>query len=300
MIEPKHPVLSVRRQCDLLDLARSGLYYKVRGESPENLGLMRLIDEAYTRRPFYGVERMTAWLRRKRHEVNPKRVRRLMRLMGLEAIYAKPRLSAPGRAHKRYPYLLREVAVDRVDQVWSADITYLRLRDGFLYLVAVMDWRSRYVLSWELSRSLESDFCVRALKDALSGSRRPEIFNTDQGVQFTSEGFTSVLESREVAISMDGRGRAFDNIFSERLWRTVKYEEVYLKDYADIEEARRELRWYFRFYNQERLHQALDYHTPAEVYEGRFEDATGRAAARTVAGTPVALRTPSIPATVPV
>jgi len=299
MIEPKHPVLSVRRQCDLLDLARSGLYYKVRGESSENLGLMRLIDEAYTRRPFYGVERMTAWLRREGHMVNPKRVRRLMRLMGLEAIYAKPRLSAPGRAHKRYPYLLREVTVDRVDQVWSADITYLRLRDGFLYLVAVMDWRSRYVLSWELSRSLESDFCVRALKDALSRGG-PEIFNTDKGVQFTSEGFTSVLESREVAISMDGRGRAFDNIFSERLWRTVKYEEVYLKDYADIEQARRELRWYFRFYNQERLHQALDYHTPAEVYEGDFGDATGRAAARTVAGTPVALRTPSIPATVPV
>mgnify|MGYP000061755537 CR=1 FL=1 len=259
---------------------------------------MRLIDEAYTRWPFYGVPRMTAWLRRGGHTVNPKRVRRLMRLMGLEAIYAKPRLSASQKAHKRYPYLLWDVVVDHVDQVWSADITYLRLRGGFLYLVAVLDWHSRYVLSWELSRSLESDFCVRALEVALACGR-PEIFNTDQGVQFTSEAFTSVLEGREVAISMDGRGRAFDNIFSERLWRTVKYEEVYLKDYADEEEARRELGRYFRFYNRGRLHQALDYHTPAEVYEGRRGETRDRAAARTVAGTPVALRVPSVTATVP-
>jgi len=260
---------------------------------------MRLIDEAYTRWPFYGVPRMTAWLRRGGHTVNPKRVRRLMRLMGLEAIYAKPRLSASQKAHKRYPYLLWDVVVDHVDQVWSADITYLRLRGGFLYLVAVLDWHSRYVLSWELSRSLESDFCVRALEVALACGR-PEIFNTDQGVQFTSEAFTSVLEGREVAISMDGRGRAFDNIFSERLWRTVKYEEVYLKDYADEEEARRELGRYFRFYNRGRLHQALDYHTPAEVYEGRWGETRDRAAARTVAVTPVALRAPSVTATVPV
>jgi putative transposase len=299
MIEPEHPALSVRRQCELLVLARSGLYYEPQGESAKNLALMRLIDEAYTRWPFYGVRKMTAWLRREGHAVNPKRVRRLMRLMGLEAIYAKPRLSASEKTHKRYPYLLRDVTIDRVAQVWSADITYLRLRGGFVYLVAVLDWHSRYVLSWQLSSSLESDFCVRALKTALARGR-PEIFNTDQGVQFTSEAFTSVLEGREIAISMDGRGRAFDNIFSERLWRTVKYEEVYLKDYADIEEARRELRRYFRFYNQERLHQALDYHTPAEVYAGRLGDVTGRAVARTVAGTPVALRTPSIPATVTV
>jgi putative transposase len=299
MIEPEHPSLSVRRQCELLDLARSALYYEPRGESPENLQLMRLIDEAYTRWPFYGVPRMTAWLRREGHVVNPKRVRRLMRLMGLEAIYAKPRLSAPEKAHKRYPYLLRDAVIDRVDQVWSADITYLRLRGGFLYLVAVLDWHSRYVLSWELSRSLESDFCVRALKAALARGR-PEVFNTDQGVQFTSEAFTSVLEGREVAISMDGRGRAFDNIFSERLWRTVKYEEVYLKDYADEEEARRELGRYFRFYNRGRLHQALDYHTPAEVYEGRWGETRDRAAAPTVAVTPVALRAPSVTATVAV
>jgi putative transposase len=276
MIEPEHPALSVRRQCELLELARSGLYYEPRGESAENLALMRLIDEAYTRWPFYGVRRMTAWLRREGHAVNSKRVRRLMRLMGLEAIYAKPRLSASGKSHKRYPYLLRDVVIERADQVWSADITYLRL-----------------------SRSLESDFCVRALKEALARGR-PEVFNTDQGVQFTSEAFTGVLEGREIAVSMDGRGRAFDNIFSERLWRTVKYEEVYLKDYADEEEARRELRRYFRFYNQERLHQALDYHTPAEVYEGRWRETRDRAAARTVAVTPVALRAPSVTATVPV
>jgi len=299
MIEPEHPALSVRRQCELLDLARSGLYYEPRGESQKNLQLMRLIDEAYTRWPFYGVEKMTRWLRRQKHAVNPKRIRRLMRLMGLEAIYAKPHLSAPGKAHKRYPYLLRNVVVDRSDHVWSADITYLRLRGGFLYLVAVMDWHSRYVLSWKLSRSLENDFCVKALKEALARGR-PGIFNTDQGVQFTSEAFTSVLEERGVAISMDGRGRAFDNIFSERLWRTVKYEEVYLKDYADEEEARRELGRYFRFYNRERLHQSLDYHTPAEVYEGRTGETTGRSTTRTVAVTPVALRAPSVTATVTV
>jgi putative transposase len=299
MVESEHPALSVRRQCELLDLARSGLYYEPRGESAENLHLCRLIDEAYTRWPFYGVPRMTAWLRREGHTVNPKRVRRLMRLMGLEAIYAKPRLSASGKPHKRYPYLLRDVVVDHADQVWSADITYIRLRGGFLYLVAVMDWHSRCVLWWELSSSLESDFCVRALKEALARGR-PEVFNTDQGVQFTSEVFTSVLEGRKIAISMDGRGRAFDNIFSERLWRTVKYEEVYLKDYADEAEARRELRRYFRFYNQERLHQALDYHTPAEVYEGRWGETGDRTSAVTVAVTPVALRAPSVTATVPV
>jgi putative transposase len=296
MIEPDHPELSVRQQCRLLDLARAGLYYQPRGESAENLHLMRLIDEAYTRWPFYGVPRMTAWLIREGYPVNPKRVRRLMRLMGLEAIYAKPRLSAPGGAHKRYPYLLKDVVIDHPDQVWSADITYLRLHGGFVYLAAVMDWYSRRVLSWELSDSLEGEFCISALREALTKAR-PEIFNTDQGTQFTSEAFTKVLEGREIAVSMDGRGRVFDNIFSERLWRTVKYEEVYLRDYADLEEARRGLRAYFRFYNEQRLHQALEYRTPAEVYEGR-DGGRECAVARTVAGTPVALRAPSIPATV--
>jgi putative transposase len=296
MIEPDHPHLSVRQQCRLLDLARSGLYYQSRGESEENLRLMRLIDEAYTRWPFYGVPRMTAWLVREGYPVNPKRVRRLLRLMGLEAIYAKPRLSAPGEAHKRYPYLLRDVAIDRPDQVWSADITYLRLHGGFVYLVAVMDWHSRRVLSWELSEGLEGGFCVSALQEALAKSQ-PEIFNTDQGTQFTAEAFTKVLKERGVAVSMDGRGRAFDNIFSERLWRTVKYEEVYLRDYADLEEARRALGAYFRFYNEQRLHQALDYRTPAEVYSGDG-GGQGCATTRTVSGTPVALRAPSIPETV--
>jgi putative transposase len=297
MIEAEHPVLSVRRQCGLLALTRSGLYYEPQGESPENLALMRLVDEAYTAWPFYGVRKMTAHLEREGQAVNVKRVRRLMRLMGLEAIYPRKRLSVPGEGHKRYPYLLRGVEIVRPDQVWSADITYLRLRRGFLYLAAILDWHSRYVLSWTLSSSLDAAFCVWALEEALARGR-PEVFNTDQGVQFTSEGFTGILESRGIAISMDGRGRVFDNIFSERLWRTVKYEEVYLKDYADPREAREGLRAYFRFYNEQRLHQALDYRTPAEVYEGRAGGERDRAAARTVAGTPVALRAPSVPATV--
>jgi putative transposase len=297
MIEAEHPVLSVRRQCDLLVLARSGLYYEPQGESPENLALMRLLDEAYTAWPFYGVRKMTAHLAREGQAVNVKRVRRLMRLMGLEAIYPRKRLSVPGEGHKRYAYLLRGVEIVRPDQVWSADITYIRLRRGFLYLAAILDWYSRYVLSWTLSSSLDAAFCVWALEEALARGR-PEVFNTDQGVQFTSEGFTGILESRGIAISMDGRGRVFDNIFSERLWRTVKYEEVYLKDYADPREAREGLRAYFRFYNEQRPHQALDYRTPAEVYEGRAGGERDRAAARTVAGTPVALRAPSVPATV--
>jgi len=297
MIEPGHPELSVRRQCELLDLSRSGLYYEPRGETPENLELMRLIDEVYTRWPFYGVRKMSAYLRREGHEVNPKRVRRLMRLMGLEAIYPRKRLSLSGQGHKRYPYLLEGVEVLRPDQVWSADITYIRLRRGFLYLVAVLDWYSRYVLSWALSSSLEAGFCLLALEEALANGR-PEIFNTDQGTQFTSEAFTGLLEAQGIAVSMDGRGRVFDNIFSERLWRTVKYEEVYLKDYADPREARHGLGAYFGFYNDERLHQALDYSTPAEVYYGRAGGTMGRAGARTVAGTPVTLRVPSVPATV--
>jgi len=296
MIEPRHPDLSVRRQCELLGLARSGVYYEPRGETAQNLELMRLIDEAYTRWPFYGVRKMAAHLGREGYEVNVKRVRRLLRLMGLEAIYPKRRLSAPAEGQKRYPYLLAGVEVKRPDQVWSTDITYVRLRKGFLYLVAILDWYSRYVLSWGLSTSLEADFCLRALEEALTGGR-PEIFNTDQGVQFTSEAFTGLLEGRGIAVSTDGRGRVFDNIFSERLWRTVKYEEVYLHDYADREEARQALRSYFRFYNGQRPHQALDYRTPAEVYCGHSGDDKGGAPERAVAGTPVALRAPSVPAT---
>jgi len=295
MIEPDRPDLSLRRQCELLSVPRSSAYYTPRGEPALNRELMRLIDRQYTDCPFYGVRKMTACLRRRGRRVNSKRVRRLMRRMGLEAIYPKPRLSAPGEGHKRYPYLLRDVTVERADQVWSADITYVPLRHGWAYLTAVMDWQSRYVLSWRLSSSLQSDFCVEALREALARGR-PEVFNTDQGTQFTSEAFTSVLEGCAVAISMDGRGRAFDNIFSERLWRTVKYEHVYVRESEDIEEARRELGKYFRFYNEQRLHQSLDYRTPAEAYGGRPGEGKS-AATRPVAGTPVALRAPSIPAT---
>ena len=299
MIEKGHSVLSVRRQCELLGLSRSGLYYEPVGESEENLRLMRLVDRQYTRRPYYGVARMTAWLRREGEEVNPKRVRRLMRLMGLEAIYPKKRLSAAGEGHRRYPYLLGDLVIDRPDHVWCADITYVRLRRGFMYLTAVLDWHSRYCLAWTLSGSLDVGFCLEALEEALALGR-PEIFNSDQGVQFTSAAFTGLLESRGVRISMDGRGRVFDNIFVERFWRSVKYEEVYLKDYGDGAEARESLREYFRFYNCERLHQSLEYRTPAEVYFAGHRAGTreGSAAARTVAVTPVALRAPSVTATV--
>ena len=226
---------------------------------------MRLLDEQYTRTPFYGVLKMTAWLRENGHPVNCKRVRRLLRLMGLEAIYPKPRLSLLSPGHQVYPYLLRGVRVTHVNQVWSADITYVRLLGGFVYLVAIIDWYSRYVLSWEVSTTLESEFCVSALNRSLQVAK-PEIFNTDQGSQFTSCAFTGILKEREIAISMDGRGRALDNIFVERLWRSVKYEDVYIRDYETAPQAIAGLGRYFKFYNGERLHQSLDYKTPEAVY----------------------------------
>jgi len=226
---------------------------------------MRLLDKQYTKAPFYGVARMTEWLKSEGNAVNPKRVRRLLRTMGLEAIYPKRRLSVPGKGHRVYPYLLRNVAITEVDQVWSADITYIRMRRGFVYLMAILDWHSRFVVAWELSLTLETEFCLRALERALRGSQ-PGIFNTDQGCQFTSETFTGHLESSGIRISMDGRGRVFDNIFVERLWRTVKYEEVYLKDYEGADHARESLARYFAFYNEERLHQSLGYATPASAY----------------------------------
>ena len=230
---------------------------------------MRLIDEQYTRAPFYGIRRMTAWLRREGHRVNHKRIGRLMREMGLETIYARPRLSQPAPGHRIYPYLLRGVRIGRPDQVWSSDITYIRLRDGFVYLVAVIDWFSRYVLSWEISVTMDSSFCVSALDWALRRGR-PEIFNSDQGAQFTSTDFTDRLRGLDVRISMDGRGRALDNVFVERLWRSVKYEEVYLKEYVTAQDAVMGLGGYFTFYNGERLHQSLGYQTPVAVYaEGR-------------------------------
>jgi putative transposase len=260
--------IPVYRQCELLGLARSTLYYLPRGMSEENLGYMRLIDEQFTKTPFYGSRRLTAWLRSCGYELNRKRVMRLMRVMGLEAIYPKPNLSRRGKGHKIYPYLLSGVKVSRPDQVWSSDITYIRLARGFLYLVAVMDWFSRYVLSWELSITLDADFCVSALQRALLGGR-PEIFNTDQGVQFSSDAFISELERRDIRISMDSRGRALDNVFVERLWRSLKYEEVYLNEYESVIEASEGIGRYFRFYNEERLHQSLGYRTPADVYAER-------------------------------
>jgi putative transposase len=302
-IEPEHPTISVRRQCELLGLSRSSLYYRPQREDVANEHLMRLLDEQYTRTPFYGVAKMTEWLRREGHVVNPKRVRRLLRTMGLEAIYPRPKrgLSVPGEGARTYPYLLRDVEVVRPDQVWAADITYLPLYRGWAYLVAILDWYSRYVVAWELSITLEAAFCVAALKAALGTGRRPEIVNTDQGRQFTSEAWTGLAVGSGIALSMDGRGRAFDNIFVERLWRTVKYEDVYLKDYQTPAEARLGLGRYFGFYNHERLHQALGYRTPAEVYglAAAAKEAAGPvggAASGVAAGPPVALRAPSGPA----
>jgi putative transposase len=257
--------ISVRRQCALLGVNRSGLYYQPRGESEESLMLMRLIDEEYTRHPFLGSRRIREWLCGRGYRVGRNRVQRLMQLMGIEAVYPKPKLSQPGEAHKVYPYLLNGVEVTRVNQVWSTDITYVRMAGGFVYLVAVMDWYSRYVLSWALSVTMEIDFCLEALRQALRRGR-PEIFNTDQGSQFTSPKFTGELETRGIAISMDGRGRCFDNIFIERLWRSLKYEEIYLREYALVPEARGGIGKWFQFYNHSRPHQSLEYRTPAECY----------------------------------
>jgi putative transposase len=265
VVEKGTGVISLSRQCALLGLARSSYYYEAAVESEENLLLMRQLDEQYTRTPFYGIRRMTAWLRTQGFAVNHKRVERLMQVMGLEAIYPKPRLSQGNPQHQVYPYLLRGVKIERVNQVWSSDITYIRLARGFLYLVAVIDWFSRYVLSWELSNSLDTSFCLSALERALQIGK-PEIFNTDQGSQFTSQEFTGRLKSARIAISMDGRGRALDNIFIERLWRSVKYEEVYVKEYREVSDAVVGLGKYFPFYNGERLHQSLNYRTPASVY----------------------------------
>ena len=229
--------------------------------------LLRLLDEQYTRTPFYGARKMTAWLHEQGHRVNLKRVRRLLRALGLQAIVPGPQTSRPAPEHKVYPYLLRGVKVDHVNQVWSTDITYVRMDAGFAYLVAIIDWYSRYVLAWELSISLETSFCTSALDWALSQAE-PEIFNTDQGAQFTSEEFTRRLLDRNIQISMDGRGRALDNIFVERLWRSVKYEEIYLKEYRTVAQVRENLRRYFDFYNRERLHQGLGYRTPESIYYG--------------------------------
>ncbi len=271
LIDHEHGRISTARQCELLGLSRSSLYYVPTGESDCNERLTRIIDAQYTLTPFFGVPKMTVRLRRQGHRVNPKRIRRLMRLTGLEATCPKPRLSVSDGRERRYPYLLRGLDIARPNHVRATDIAYVRMRRGFVYLVAVMDWASRYVLSWELSITLDTQFCLDALETALS-TASPEIFNTDQGSQFTSREFTSRLRAARIRISMDGRGRVFDNIFVERLWRSVKYEEVYLKDYADVRVAVESLGRYFEFYNRERPHQALGYSTPAEAYFGRADD----------------------------
>jgi putative transposase len=267
-IEMDHPRLSISRQCELLGLSRSSYYRTPWMETEENQELMRLIDEEYTRHPFLGSRGMKRYLRRQGHKVNRKRVQRLMRLMGLVSIAPGKRTSVPGPGHKIYPYLLRGLAIDRPGQVWCSDLTYIRLKRGFVFLTAVMDWHSRYVLSWEVSVTMDEGFCVSSLERALRGHPHPELFNTDQGSQYTGAAFTGVLKDHNVKISMDGKGRATDNIMVERLWRTVKYEDIYIKDYETVEDLIAGLRTYFRYYNHERSHQSLGDRTPAEVYWG--------------------------------
>ncbi len=267
MVERDMEQISVSRQCDLLGLARSSLYYEPAEETAENLMYMRLIDEQYMRTPFWGSRNMTWWLCSQRHRVNRKRVKRLMRLMGLEAIYPKPKTSKAAKEHRKYPYLLRGLEITRPNQVWSSDITYLPMPKGFMYLVAIMDWYSRYVLSWRLSNTLDSSFCLEALEEALKLGH-PEIFNTDQGTQFTSRDFTGCLEQAGIKISMDGRGRAFDNIFIERLWRSLKYEEIYVWNHETVPAITGGVNRYFGFFNTERPHQSLGYQLPVAIWKG--------------------------------
>jgi putative transposase len=262
--------ISIARQCDLLGLHRSGLYYEAAEESAMNLELMKRIDKVYTARPFFGARKITDALRKEGYLVNHKRIERLMGVMGVQAIYQKPRTSKPAPGHKIYPYLLRDVRIDAPDHVWSSDITYIPMRHGFMYLVAIIDWFSRFVLAWELSNTIDTGFCINALEKALAGGK-PLIFNTDQGAQFTAEDFTNPLKQANVNISMDGKGRALDNVFIERLWRSVKYEDIYLHEYEDGQRLFGGLQSYFEFYNYERPHQALGYRTPAQVYKGGRE-----------------------------
>jgi len=266
LVEPENERISAARQCELLGVNRTGLYYRARTESAEDSELMRLIDEQYTLTPFYGYRRMTVHLQNLGYRVNHKRVRRLMRKLGLEAIYPKPDLSKPGKDHLTYPYLLRGVLIEYSDQVWATDITYIRIGSGFIYLLVIMDWHSRFVIEMEVSNSLEASVFVETLKRALKKGK-PEIFNSDQGSQFTAIEWLRVLQENKIQISMDGRGRCFDNIFVERLWRSVKQEEVYLKEYADVWETEESLRSYFEFYNYHRPHQSLKYQTPFEAYQ---------------------------------
>ncbi len=266
MIEPRHPKLSIVKQCDLVTISRSTFYYEGKGETPFNLLLMRLIDEQFMETPYYGSRQMARHLRRQGHNVGRKRIRRLMRQMGLQAVFQRPRTSIPHPEHRVYAYLLRDLTIDRPNQVWCADITYIPLRRGYLYLVAIMDWYSRKVLSWRLSNTLEADFCVDALEEALTKYGPPEIMNTDQGSQFTSWEFTQTLKDAGVRISMDGKGRWMDNIFIERLWRSLKYESVYLYELVTGTQARRVIGTWIRRYNDERPHSSLGERTPTEAY----------------------------------
>jgi len=277
----------------LLDISRSGLYYQPKGISEEDLILMKLIDRQYLTTPFYGARKIAAWLKSQGQWVNRKRVRRLMRMMGLKAIYRRPRTSQPAPGHKIYPYLLSGVRITRPNQVWAADITYIPMARGFLYLVAIIDWYSRYVLSWRLSNTLDADFCIEALQEALRKGK-PEIFNTDQGAQFTSEAFTGILEQYGVRISMNGKGRYSDNLFIERLWRTLKYEEVYLKAYQNGRDARVGISDYFRFFNTERPHQALGYRTPAEVFTSIPVEVTSRGMVEFLTPDPLRIAGPNL------
>jgi putative transposase len=267
MVLPDHAALSIVQQCALLKISRSSLYYEKQGEAPLNLALMQVIDRAFTDWPFFGVRQMCRYLISLGYCVNKKRIRRLMRLMGLTAIYQRPMTSIPNSENKRYPYLLRDLSIERSNQVWCTDITYIPMRKGFLFLVAVMDWHSRKVLSWRLSNSMDTDFCIQALEEALSKYGTPDIFNSDQGSQFTSTAFTGVLQDNGIRISMDGRGRWLDNVFIERLWRSLKYENVYLHAYETGSEARAGIGEWIAFYNQTRPHSSLDGVTPNEFYE---------------------------------
>ena len=277
MIDPDHEKLSVACQCELINLPRASYYRAINigsnigTETPYNLELMRLIDEEYTRHPFYGSRKLRVYLNRQGHAVNRKRVQRLMRLMGLVSVAPKLNTSKKNQAHKVYPYLLRNMVIDRPNQVWCTDITYIRMQGGFVYLVAVMDWYSRKVLSWEVSSTMDDEFCVSALERAIRLYGAPEIFNTDQGGQFSSQAFIGVLEANSIKISMDGKGRWVDNKYIERLWRSVKYEEVYLKEYGSVAELRHGLGKYFKFYNEERPHQSFESFTPAAVYGGCYK-----------------------------
>ena len=292
LIDREAPALAVSRQCRLLSVSRASVYRRSAEINEEDCAIMALIDRQYLVRPYYGSRRMAAWLATQGHVVNRKRVRRLMRLAGLAAIYQRPNTSKPAPAHKIYPYLLGGISIERVNQVWCADVTYIPMAKGFLYLVVIMDWVSRAVLAWRLSNTLGAEFCVEALDEALARHGRPEIFNTDQGSQFTSDDFTGTLERHKVTISMDGKGRYMDNIFVERLWRSLKYEEVYLNAYASVAEAKAGIGSWLEFYNEERQHQSLGYRTPRQIYEAECRwiceqsaSPTGRAFAHIPTGT---------------